>query len=84
MSVFGGGEWWEGREGERKNRFKLKRGGASAGTEGRDSTRAEKGWGDLSQMAECELRLLRRTGETGSFCLSIAEDTRKWSKRPEF
>lgn len=28
-----------------KNRFKLERGGASAGTEGRESTRAESGWG---------------------------------------
>lgn len=54
-SAFWGGGWWEGREGERKNRFELERGGASAGTEGRDSTRAEEGWGRLSQMAGCEL-----------------------------
>lgn len=39
-----------------KSRFQLKRGGASAGTEGRDSTRAEKGWGELGQMATCGLR----------------------------
>lgn len=75
-----GGGWWEGSEGERKNRSELKRGGASAGitgTKGRGGNspgRGRDGWGVRTEAPE----------ETGSFCLSTAEDNGKWSDRPEF
>lgn len=76
--VFEGRGMWEGSEGERKNRSELKRGGASAGitgTKGRGgNSPGRDGWGVRTEAPE----------ETGSFCLSTAEDNGKWSDRPEF